>query len=105
MPNLNIRIDEDIRDDAVEIFKNYDLTTSAAIRLFFIQTIECGGLPFEMQSSKAKKEDSTAGSYLPKATNPMDIEYRRKADAVCKELGITLEQAINMLIRSIARRS
>lgn len=44
---INTRIDSDLKRQAEEIFSGIGLSTSQAIRLFYRQTVQSGGLPFQ----------------------------------------------------------
>ncbi len=47
--NLNIRIDEDLKKSAEQIFSELGLTMSAALTVFLRQTVRYNGIPFEMR--------------------------------------------------------
>jgi DNA-damage-inducible protein J len=51
---LNIRIEEEIKNRAAEIFEASGLTTSSAVRMFLIRVIEDEGLPFDASKPNAK---------------------------------------------------
>lgn len=50
--NLNIRIDEDLKKQAEELFKELGLTMSSAITVFLKTSLNYGGIPFEVKKSK-----------------------------------------------------
>ena len=47
--NLTIRIDEDIKKDAENLFNRIGLNMSAAINVFFHQAIRAQAIPFELK--------------------------------------------------------
>jgi DNA-damage-inducible protein J len=49
---IQVRIDEEIKLTADQLFKNLGLDTSTAIRMFLVAAIESGGIPFEIRSKK-----------------------------------------------------
>lgn len=46
---LHIRVDDDLRDDAVAIFDSLGLTMSEAVRLFLHRVVVSQGLPLELK--------------------------------------------------------
>ena len=48
--NLTIRIDEDIKRDAENLFKKIGLNMSSAINVFFRQAIREQAIPFELKA-------------------------------------------------------
>ncbi|MCQ2771846.1 MAG: type II toxin-antitoxin system RelB/DinJ family antitoxin [Bacilli bacterium] len=53
---INIRIDEDLKNDAEELFSDLGISTTTAITLFFKSVIRTNGLPFAVTATKSKKE-------------------------------------------------
>ena len=53
---LQVRIDDDIKNKASEIFNALGIDLSTAVRIFLLKSIAEGGIPFEMNinSSGAK---------------------------------------------------
>lgn len=49
MANINIRIDDDLKSDAENIFSELGLTMSAATTVFLKQVVRYGGIPFELR--------------------------------------------------------
>ena len=54
--NLNVRIDADDKARAEVIFSKLGLTPTEAVRIFYRQTVNCGGLPFDMRLPQATIE-------------------------------------------------
>lgn len=49
---IQVRIAEDLKDDASYVLEKQGLTLSAAIRIFLIKVVATGGLPFTPASKK-----------------------------------------------------
>lgn len=56
MANVNIRIDQDIKRKAEEVFKNLGLTPTTAVTMFYIQVIRTNGIPFVLKLETPNKE-------------------------------------------------
>ncbi|MGI6075497.1 MAG: type II toxin-antitoxin system RelB/DinJ family antitoxin [Pyramidobacter sp.] len=52
---INTRIDSDLKRQAENIFSEIGLSTSQAIRLFYKQTVQTGGLPFQPNYTLSKE--------------------------------------------------
>ena len=50
MANINVRIDDNIKRKAEDVFENIGLTPSAAINLFYVQVIRTKSIPFELRA-------------------------------------------------------
>lgn len=53
---ISVRVDEDTKLNAEDIFKDMGLNMSVAVNLFLKQVIRTGGIPFEVTTNKM--EDS-----------------------------------------------
>lgn len=49
MTNINIRIDENVKKQATELFEDLGLDMSTAMNLFLRQAIRYGGIPFDIR--------------------------------------------------------
>ena len=47
---IQLRVDDDLKSAADELFASLGLDTSTAIRIFLTMSIETGGLPFEVKN-------------------------------------------------------
>lgn len=56
MALLQVRIDEDEKEQASSIFKSLGLDLSTAVRIFINKAILEGGLPFEVKTKEHNKE-------------------------------------------------
>lgn len=50
--NLNIRIDPDIKEQAEQLFSQFGITITDAINIFLHQSLNFGGIPFELKTDK-----------------------------------------------------
>jgi len=50
--SINIRVDQEIKQKAELLYKSFGLTISDAINIFLHQSINHGGLPFELRHLK-----------------------------------------------------
>lgn len=46
--NINVRIDENLKKEADELYSNLGLSLSTAIKIFLKQSVRKNGLPFEL---------------------------------------------------------
>ena len=56
--NLNIRVDEDLKKQADELFKDLGLSMSSAITVFLKTSINYGGIPFEVKKNTGRNMSS-----------------------------------------------
>lgn len=61
--NVTIRIDEDLKKQADELFDELGLSFSGAVNVFVRQALREDGLPFEIKRDKrpAREQDSIEG--------------------------------------------
>ena len=50
--SINIRVDQEIKQKAELLYKSFGITISDAINIFLHQSINHGGLPFELRHPK-----------------------------------------------------
>lgn len=55
---LQIRIDDDLKNNAAEVFDSIGLDLSTAIRMFLNKSILINGLPFDINNKDSKKNKS-----------------------------------------------
>ena len=58
--NLNIRIDEDLKKKAEEIFNELGLNMSTALTVFLRQTVRSNGIPFDLRLETPNAETIAA---------------------------------------------
>ena len=63
--NISIRIDEDVKRDAENLFAKLGLTLSSATNVFFRQAVRTQGIPFLITAIEPKEMDS--GAFLREA--------------------------------------
>lgn len=51
-----IKIEEDVKKQATELFNQLGIDMSSAVNMFLKQAILCGGLPFHVEIPKFKQE-------------------------------------------------
>lgn len=50
MANLNVRVDDTIKEQADELFARLGMNTTTAVNVFLRQALQFGGIPFEIRS-------------------------------------------------------
>lgn len=58
--NINIRIDENLKKDADQLFSDLGLTMSTAITMFLKSAISHNGIPFEIKRKEPNAETVAA---------------------------------------------
>ena len=53
---LQVRIEEDIKNEAEAIFKNIGLDLSTGVRLYLNRVVKERGIPFSMKEGKTENE-------------------------------------------------
>jgi len=56
MANLQVRLNDDLKARADELFSSLGFDTSTAVRIFLNAAIEHNGLPFEVKHSELSQE-------------------------------------------------
>lgn len=82
MPNdtlLHVRIDPKIKAKAEKIFKRRGMSHSDAVRIFYSQTIEEKGLPFQPHIPNAETREAMAEALAGKGTNQRRKSHERSA--------------------------
>lgn len=49
MATIQIRVDDDLKSKADDLFKELGMDTTTAIRMFLTQAVAYGGIPFEIK--------------------------------------------------------
>ena len=52
MANIQLRLDDELKNKADELFKDLGLDTTTAIRMFLTQAVSSNGIPFEIKRKK-----------------------------------------------------
>ena len=82
--DIRLRISEEIKTDAEEIFNQMGMTMSQAMRMFLIQCVNTGKLPFNPQAKIANKE--TLESFRQLETGEYESYTLDEFNNVLKEL-------------------
>lgn len=56
MANINVRIDNNVKESAEAVFERLGITPTAAISLFYNQVIRTNSIPFELKADIPNKE-------------------------------------------------
>jgi len=54
MKNIQVRLDEKLKNKAEKIFKKIGIDTPTAIRMFFLKVADVGGVPFSLMQDEFK---------------------------------------------------
>ena len=77
MANVNVRVDDTVKDEAEKIFSELGLTISAATNVFYKQVIRTGGIPFELttepfySASNQRRLEKAIAAYEAGKTKPV----------------------------------
>lgn len=66
--NITIRIDENLKKEAEELYDSLGLSLSTAIKIFLKQSVRESGLPFELKLNK-----ETEQAFLEVENNELEI--------------------------------
>lgn len=76
---IRSRIDSSLKEEASHLFSSMGLTMSEAIRLFLVQTVVQGGLPFQVKApnaeTRAAMQESLAGKAEPVSLDQLADEW------------------------------
>ncbi|MGN1325688.1 MAG: type II toxin-antitoxin system RelB/DinJ family antitoxin [Candidatus Spyradenecus sp.] len=74
--NLTIRLDENLKREATQLFDNWGLSLSAAITVFLRQSVENEGFPFVIRKSRPNRETLEAMAEANRlATDPNALSF------------------------------
>ena len=76
---LQVRIDQDIKKEAEELFERLGISIADAVRMFVVQSIEVQGLPFEVKSGFRPNRTLHAYGIAKKYANPALIPGEKDA--------------------------
>ena len=57
---LQIRVDEDLKNQAIAVYEKLGMDISTAVRLFLKKSIAVNGIPFDLRNEQRKAEVRTA---------------------------------------------
>lgn len=81
MANLQIRLNDELKSKADELFASLGFDTSTAVRMFLTASIENNGLPFEVRHKPLSEEMKQAVSDSRNRTN-LNGPYNSAEEAV-----------------------
>lgn len=87
MANINVRIDDNVKEHAEAIFKSLGITPTVAISLFYNQVIRTNSIPFELKADIPNKETFSAIKELEEMEkNPEEYEGYSNVDELVGDL-------------------
>ena len=72
--NVNIRIDEQLKAEADELFDDLGLSFTAAVNVFVRQAVREGGIPFEVTRVPKAERAQTPDSYVAESDDEDDFD-------------------------------
>jgi DNA-damage-inducible protein J len=84
MANVNIRVEDTLKQKAESIFTDLGLSMSAATNVFYRQVVRCGGIPFELRIDPFYSAENQ--SYLQKAISDYETGKTRPVIKTMAEL-------------------
>ncbi|MCC9800819.1 type II toxin-antitoxin system RelB/DinJ family antitoxin [Streptococcus agalactiae] len=51
MSTIAVRVDDQLKDDATELFQSLGLDMSTAVKMFLIQSVKTQSIPFEIKNN------------------------------------------------------
>ena len=73
MAQINIRIDDDLKNRADELFSELGLNMSTAVNIFIRQTVRQGGIPFDITVKSDPFYSVTNQEYLMQVIEKYDL--------------------------------
>lgn len=70
MANLNIRVDDTLKQQAERIFSDIGISLSTATTIFLKQVVRCNGIPFELRADPFYSEENQ--KHLKKAIEDLE---------------------------------
>ena len=84
--NLNIRIDPEIKEQAEQLFSQFGITITDAINMFLHQSLNFGGIPFELKTDKPNAETIAAMQEADRISRDPNVKGYTDVDEMIKEL-------------------
>ena len=81
---LQIRVDDNLKDEAAVIFENLGIDTSTAIRMFLKRSVQVRGIPFSMILPEKDYKATAAVAAMKRMSN--DAEKGGVADMTLEEI-------------------
>ncbi|AUC92740.1 TPA: type II toxin-antitoxin system RelB/DinJ family antitoxin [Streptococcus suis] len=81
MSTVVVRVDDKLKEDAVDLFQSLGLDMSTAVKMFLIQSVKTQSIPFEIKSNTVVSDEEfqklvelKSKGILVSADNPRSIE-------------------------------
>ncbi|MCY1714655.1 type II toxin-antitoxin system RelB/DinJ family antitoxin [Caproiciproducens galactitolivorans] len=84
MANVNVRVDDSLKQEAEHIFAELGLSMSAATNIFYKQVVRCGGIPFDLRIDPFYSAENQA--HLQKVIHDYETEKSKPVVKTMKEL-------------------
>lgn len=84
MPYIQIRIDEELKEEASKLFNELGLDLSSAIRIYLKKCVDKKSIPFEINNQKYDKDISTDFSVKTTVSAPKNISPYEILDSFIK---------------------
>ena len=87
MANINVRIDNKVKERAEEVFASLGITPTAAISLFYNQVIRTNSIPFELKADIPNQKTLLALNEVEKMEkNPEKFKGYNSVDSLTEDL-------------------
>lgn len=87
MANINVRIDDKIKESAEAVFASLGITPTAAISLFYNQVIRTNSIPFELKADIPNQKTLLALNEVEKMSkNPGKFKGYNSVDSLMEDL-------------------
>ncbi|MCL2512826.1 MAG: type II toxin-antitoxin system RelB/DinJ family antitoxin [Oscillospiraceae bacterium] len=87
---IQVRVDDDLKDNADSLFASLGLDTSTAVRMFLVAAMEAGGIPFNVM--RGNNRDAAISELLARqkagARFYTDDETRQMLRSIITESGV-----------------
>ncbi|HES3749545.1 TPA: type II toxin-antitoxin system RelB/DinJ family antitoxin [Streptococcus pyogenes] len=57
MSTVAVRVDDQLKDDATELFQSLGLDMSTAVKMFLIQSVKTQSIPFEIKNQSSVSDE------------------------------------------------
>jgi len=73
--NINIRVDNEVKNKAQDVFANLGMDMTTAVNIFLRQVIRKNGIPFELVNAKARRNPPRLGCMKGKIQEAADHDW------------------------------
>ena len=82
--NINVRVDENLKKDADELFSDSGLNMSTAITMFLKSAVNNDGIPFEVKRKELNAQTVSAIEEVLKSNRYKELVANYKSVNLCK---------------------